>query len=58
MLRSGAQMHASVRGIGSVNNGQVGDDYKILGISMVGGPKPWESIVDKLGRLAEPPRGE
>jgi hypothetical protein len=56
MLLGGAEMHATIKGTGTVDANGVVRDYKLLGVPFVTGPKPWESVVDKLGKLAETPQ--
>jgi hypothetical protein len=55
MLDGGAEIHATIRGDGTVKGDVVQDDYRLIGVPIIAGPKPWESVVDKLGRLAEEP---
>lgn len=51
MLKGGAEVHATIRGNGTVKGNVVQDDYKLLGVPIITGPKPWESVVDKLARI-------
>lgn len=55
LMTAGAPMHVTTRGLGSVSGNKVGKDFKLLGISMSPGVPPWESVVDKLGRLTDEP---
>lgn len=53
MLQGGVEMYITTKGTGAVDDNGVVSDFKLLSVPFAMGPRPWESVVDKLGQIVD-----